>query len=278
MSVNDRPASPTDVVTASDDRGIIARMPGRPEQQPATPFQARRVKKAYEQVADQIQTMIYSGALGRGDRLPSESALAKQCGVSRATVREALRVLAAQNLIRTDKGASGGSFVTLPSIDHISATLNSNISLLTAARDITLDEFLEAREMLEVPAARMAAQRHDTEGLRHIHESIPGQPLSLDTDQQFTYNRDFHSAIVEATGNTLIVISAQPIFSVLQTNLARSTLDSEFHEAINAHHVDIADAIQRGDGDTAAKLMHEHLSYLRPFYEMAWRHAKKELD
>jgi GntR family transcriptional repressor for pyruvate dehydrogenase complex len=277
MTVRNDGRGRNETVPIADGKAIIGVMPSRADAQQPAAFPARRVKTAYEQVADQIHALIFSGALGRGDRLPSEAALGAQFGVSRATVREALRLLAAQNLIRTDKGASGGSFVTLPSVDHISETLNSNISLLTAARDITLDEFLEAREMLEVPAARMAAERHDPHGLHHIHESIPGRPLNLNTDQQFTYNRDFHSAIVEAAGNTLIVISAQPIFSVLQTNLARSTLDQAFHAAINAHHVEIADAIEQGDGDGAAGLMHEHLTFLRPYYEKAWKHAKKEL-
>lgn len=267
-----------EIVTSGGGEAIIGVMPTRAGEPSPTPFQARRVKTAYEQVADQIQAMIFSGTLARGDRLPSEASLSVQFGVSRTTVREALRLLAAQNLIRTGKGASGGSFVTLPSVNHISETLNSNISLLTASRDITLDEFLEAREVLEVPAARLAAERHDANKLHHIHESIPGRPLSLNTEQQFTFNRDFHSAIVEAAGNTLIVISAQPIFSVLQTNLARSTLDAKFHEAINAHHIEIADAIERGDGDAAAQLMHEHLTFLRPYYEKAWKHAKKDID
>jgi DNA-binding FadR family transcriptional regulator len=256
---------------------MIGAMPAGASQ-PATAFRARRVKKAYEQVADQIRGMIFSGALGRDDRLPSEAALATEFGVSRATVREALRLLAAQNLIRTDKGASGGSFVTLPSVNHISETLNSNIHLLTAARDITLDEFLEAREVLEVPAARLAAERRDAHGLAHIHEAIPGRPLDHDTDVQFEYNRDFHSAVLEAAGNVLMVISAQPIFTVLGTNLARATLGSEYHEAINVHHVEIADAIERADGDSAARLMHEHLTYIRPYYEKAWKHAKKDID
>ena len=74
--------------------------------------------------------------------------------------------------------------------------------------------------------------------------------------------------MVEAARNTLLqVIAAQPIFSVLQTNLARSTLAQEFHTSINAHHLEIADAIGHGDGDAAADLMRSHLQYLRPFYE-----------
>ena len=119
----------------------------------------RRVRKAYEQVADQLRELIMTGELAPGERLPNEALLAREFGVSRATVREALRVLAAQNLLRTAKGAGGGSYVTLPTVDHISEFLRSNINLLTESRDVTLDELIEARELLEVPAARLAAAR-----------------------------------------------------------------------------------------------------------------------
>ena len=85
-----------------------------------TTMPLRRVRKGYEQVADQIRELIISGTIERGERLPNETALASEFGVSRATVREALRLLAAQDLIRTAKGAGGGSYVTLPTVDRIS--------------------------------------------------------------------------------------------------------------------------------------------------------------
>jgi DNA-binding FadR family transcriptional regulator len=241
----------------------------------AVPLPVRRIRKAYEQVADQIQEMVLTGVLGRGDRLPSESMLAKQYGVSRATVREALRLLSAQNLIHTAKGASGGSFVTLPSIDNVSGTLSSNIGLLTEAHDVTLEEFLEARELIEVPAAQFAAERANALDIEHIHAAIPGHGDQLNTEQNFTYNRDFHSTIVDTCKNTLLMISARPVFSVLQTNLARSVLTDEFHEEIRRHHVEIADAVSSRDGERSAALMRDHLHYLRPYYERAWKHAKR---
>ena len=84
--------------------------------------------------------------------------LAREFGVSRATVREALRILAAQNLIRTTKGAGGGSYVTLPTVDHISEFLRGNLNLLSEAEHVSLEELLEVRELVEVPAARLAAR------------------------------------------------------------------------------------------------------------------------
>ncbi|HEY5331960.1 MAG TPA: GntR family transcriptional regulator, partial [Solirubrobacterales bacterium] len=191
-----------------------------------------RVKKAYEQVAEQLRDLMHRGVISSGDRLPSETALAKQFGISRSTVREALRRLSAEDLIVTRKGAQGGSFVTLPSVDNISGFVSANINLLTASDDVSLEEFLEARELLEVPAARLAAARSSGAQIGEVEDSIPADPGDLNTEQLFVHNRGFHSAVIEASCNTLLVIAAQPIMSVLQTNLAHSTLSREFHETI----------------------------------------------
>jgi GntR family transcriptional regulator, transcriptional repressor for pyruvate dehydrogenase complex len=233
----------------------------------------RRVRKAYEQVNDQLRELIVSGELAPGERLPNEAVLAREFGVSRATVREALRILTAQNLIRTTKGAGGGSYVTLPTVDHISEFLRGNLNLLSESDHVTLEEFLELRELIEVPAARLAAARASEADVQRLRESIPEQPLRMTTTEQFAYNKGFHTVIVEASGNTLLYIATQPVFTVLQTHLARSTLGRSFHLSINDHHRRILEAIGSGDADAAAAEMHAHLEYLRPAYERAWRHA-----
>jgi DNA-binding FadR family transcriptional regulator len=200
--------------------------------------------------------------------------LAREFGVSRATLREALRSLAAQSLIRTSKGAGGGSFVTLPSADGVAGFLHSSITLMADADDVTLEELLEARELLEVPAARLAARRRSEEGLERLRASIPDEPLRLGTDQQFVYNQDFHHVVLDGCGNTLLSIAAQPIFGVLQRNLARSKLGARFHREINDQHRSIAAAIGAGDAEAAGGEMHEHLEFLRPYYEQAWRRPR----
>ncbi len=246
-------------------------MAPQPDRDPLRAVNVQRVRKAYEQVADQLRELILDGSITPGQRLPTEPGLSAQFGVSRATVREALRVLATQNLIRTTKGATGGSFVILPTADHISDFLSSNISLLSQTETVSLDEFLELREFLEVPAARLAARRHTPEAIERLHGAIPGHPGDLGTDEQFIYNKDFHSQVVLASENTLLRIAAQPIFSVMQTNLSRSHLGRRFHDQVNADHHAIAEAIAAGDEDRAAEEMHRHLAFLRPAYERAWR-------
>jgi DNA-binding FadR family transcriptional regulator len=230
--------------------------------------------KQYELVAERLRQRVVHGELQPGERLPNEAVLATDYGVSRATVREALRVLATQSLIRTSKGAGGGSYVTLPSVNGVSDYVQSSISLLADADDVTLEELLEARELLEVPAARLAAERRTEEELERLRDAIPDEPLRLGTQRQFVYNQDFHLAVIDGCRNALLAIAAQPVFAVLQRNLARSKLRARFHRTINEHHRAIAAAIEAGDADAAGGEMYDHLEYLRPYYERAWRSAR----
>jgi len=227
--------------------------------------------KQYEQVAEELRTRVVAGTLPPGSRLPNEEVLAREFGVSRATLREALRSLAAQDLIRTAKGAGGGSFVTLPSVEHVSSFVHSSITLMADANDVTLEDLLEARELLEVPAARLAAERRRVDELERLRETIPEEPLRLGPDQQFVYNQDFHTVVIDCCNNALLAIAAQPIFGVLQRNLARTKLGERFHRAINDQHRTIAAAIEASDAEAAGAEMHGHLEYLRPYYERAWR-------
>lgn len=251
----------------ADDQGRAVR--GRHP----VPTPVRRVRKAYEQVADQLRELIVRGELQPGDRLPVESALARDFGVSRATVREALRLLAAQSLVRTEKGATGGSYVTLPTAATISSLVHANVGLLAETRSVTLEELLEARELVEVPAARLAAVRRNADDLARLRGTVPGDSWRLSTTEEFTHNAEFHSCLLAASRNTLLVVSAQPIFSVLQTHLARSVLGQRFHRSIHEHHHRILAAVDVGDGDLAAAEMHDHLAFLRPYYEKAWKRS-----
>jgi DNA-binding FadR family transcriptional regulator len=230
----------------------------------------RRVRKAYEQVYDQLREFIMRGDLQRGARLPSEAVLAREFGVSRGTVREALRVLAAQNLIRTAKGAGGGSFVTLPTVDHISTFLQANIGLLSESDDVTLPEFLEARELLEVFAARQCAQRRTDRDLERLRETIVDDPAVLGSNEHYIANQEFHTAVLDGCGNTLICIAAQPVFSVLHTRLRREQMPESFARRLDEDHRAILRAIEQGDGDAAGEEMRKHMAYLSRIYKDMW--------
>lgn len=236
---------------------------------------ARPVRKAHEQVADHIRGLVMTGQLTPEERLPTEETLASGFGVSRATVREALRTLSAEHLIRTAKGSHGGSFVTIPTAEHISASFGANLHLLSHT-DLPLEDFLELREVLEVPAARFAAERRSRESLEKLRAAMPDDPVTFGTETNFAYNRTFHAELVEAAGNKLLAIAAVPIFTVLQTHHSSAPLGADFHRCVYDDHSAILDAIERRQPDKAADHMREHLHNLRPTYEHAWRSQRRQ--
>jgi DNA-binding FadR family transcriptional regulator len=232
-----------------------------------------RGTKVYEDVARDLRALILRGELIAGERLPAESNLAQQFGVSRATVREALRLCAGQDLIRTAEGSSGGSFVAHPSGGRVSESLRSGLDLLLDAREVSVEELLEMRLLLEVPAARLAAIRRRADDIERLAMSTPIELLELSATDQFSHNEEFHSILLEASGNRMLPISARPIFSVLQRNMRRSGLDPCFHRTINEHHRGIAAAVAAGDPVATELAMVEHLEFLRPYYVAAWRES-----
>jgi GntR family transcriptional repressor for pyruvate dehydrogenase complex len=230
-----------------------------------------RIRRASDQVSDQLRKLILSGALPPGTRLPSEQALTQQFGVSRATIREALNALSTEGLIQSKKGVKGGSFVTTPSADHVTDTLSFGVQLLSQTNHVTLDDLLEVRNFLEVPATGIAAERRSEEDIEVLRASLRPEEDPLSVGEQFVKNRSFHGTILAASRNTLLSIAAEPIFSLLQTRLARAALGPEFHQCIHDQHSQIADAIVAGDSAEGERLMADHLAWLRPHHERVWR-------
>lgn len=231
----------------------------------------KRVRKAYEQVYDQLREMILGGQLAQGHRLPNEVQLAQRFGVSRSTVREALRLLVAENLVRTAKGSGGGTFVTLPTLDHVSEFLERNLELLSLADDVTLSEFLEARELIEVFAVRQAAVRRTPADLEALRATLLADDGTLSPEEQYRHNREFHAVLVDACGNALLRIAAEPIFAVLHTHLSRTALSPAFPRKVCADHAVILEAIEAGDADLAEQRMRTHLGELGEVYARIWR-------
>ena len=223
------------------------------------------VQPAYQQVASQLLELIIKGTVSVGERLPAESEMALQFGVSRSTIREALRGLSSQRLVHTKRGVNGGTFVAEPSGEHVEQYLETTIGLLSGVEALSVDEILEARELFEVPAARLAALRRDDEELSILKETLaPGG---------FEGHKEFHFGILKASGNRLLEVIARPVFSVLETRFLRDRASPDFRATIEHDHQDIYDAIVAGDAEASARLMFGHLERLRPSYERIDRAA-----
>lgn len=225
-----------------------------------------RVLPAYQQVADQLLDLVITGSLAPGDRLPPEASLAGIFGVSRSTVREALRVLASRDIVTTTRGTTGGTFVSRVEPGQVTDYLETSLGLMSGGNDLSVADMLEARELLEVPAARLAAERREEHHLFALREAIDREVHSRGRTGKFREHRSFHAAVVEATGNGLLTVMTAPIFRVLQARFLNPDVDAAFWNQVDADHQEIYDAIRTGDGAIAGRAMHEHLQRLRPAY------------
>lgn len=225
-----------------------------------------RVRPAYQQVADQLRELVLTGVLQAGDRLPTEYELAARFGVSRSTVREALRVLASQQLVQTTRGPTGGTFVARVELDGVSDFLEASLGLLSGGPDVTVQQMLEARDVLEVPAARMAALRRGEEDLVSLREAIVRETASRGRQDRFTEHRHFHQVVVQASGNVLLGMMNEPLFRVLRAQFLRPTVPEGFWCRVDHDHEALLTAIGDRDPGTAGELMAEHLVALRDAY------------
>lgn len=225
-----------------------------------------RIQPAYAQVAGQLRELIVTGHLGAGDQLPTEAELATVFGVSRSTIREALRSLSAQNLVYTSRGVTGGTFVAEVDPNTVSDFLRTSLGLMSGTEAVSVADLLEARAALEVPAARFAAQRRSEPLLEQLKLNVE-VPHIDDEAIRFDKNTEFHTLILEASGNRLFSIVASPIFEVLRSRFRRDDVPGDYWDTVDEDHREIYRQLVAGNAAAAESAMREHLSRLEPTYE-----------
>jgi DNA-binding FadR family transcriptional regulator len=216
---------------------------------------------AYQVLADDLRAQITSGRLRPGDRLPTEPQLCQTSGVSRSTVREALRLLASQNLIVTTRGVSGGSFVVHPSPAQISDAIQTGLALLQASSVVSPEELLEVRAMVEVPAAGMAARRRTHDQLTALRGTL-FDPSTTDVPTMVAVHQVFHTVLAAACGNPLVELLALPLQAVSNVTGMAETLDQSDWVRVDADHRDIYNAIAQGAAEQAEAAAARHIGYL----------------
>ncbi len=224
-----------------------------------------RVLPVYQQVANQLRDLIIRGTLSAGERLPSEAQMAAQFGVSRSTVREALRGLTAQQLVYTKRGVTGGTFIADPSAEHVRAYLETTIGLMSGADMLSVEEITEARTLFEVYAARLAARRANAQQLAEIRATLKPKSGPYKA-ADFNSHRHFHTCVIKATGNRLLEVIARPIYSVIVARFVREKVPHDFWEKVTVDHHVIYNAIASGDWVRAQELMRSHLRLLSSVY------------
>jgi GntR family transcriptional regulator, transcriptional repressor for pyruvate dehydrogenase complex len=234
----------------------------RPTTARSTP---RLVRGASAQVAEQIQHHIHHEGLGPGDFLGREDDLATEFGVSRPTLREALKLLASGNLIRANKGPGGGIFVERTAEQGMSRSLSDAIAMMLETGAVTIEELLDARELLEVPLAGRAALQASEEQIELLREGVAAWAAvdREDVDGLAAADGRIHELVADAADNAVVKALSGWVLEVLQPRLADDIGEAIVHSAVAEQHEALLAAIEKGDAARAERAMKDHLRYLR---------------
>lgn len=216
---------------------------------------------AYRTLSDSLRVEILDGTYRPGDRLPTEHQLSARSGVGRSTVREAIRALESQHLVVTTRGVNGGTFVAEPDPLAAADSLGTQLDFLTGSHRLTIDDLIEARVAIELPATESAARRAGAAS-EHLFDVIGARRDSYHLE----HNWRFHATVLRLGGNPLLELLAAPILRVLEERFDRSGLPEDRWEQIDGEHRRIAGYIQDGDEDAAREAMRDHLASVRLTY------------
>ncbi len=216
------------------------------------------------QIAQAIRNAIVSGELIVDERLPSESELADQFQVSRPTIREALKRLAAQSLIRTQRGATGGAFVNRISFEDAYSQQITTSTLLLSMNAVSFDTACEARYALERACAPLSAQRRTADQLATMRAEIFRQAEPGLTDEAFCASDvAFHRALVDGADNPVLSYQLAGAVEAMQPLMNMITFTARSREEIIALHTKIADALEACDAPSVDATLIELETYTR---------------
>ena len=228
-----------------------------------TPLQ---VPKAPDVLADDLRERILRGDFPEGTALPPERELVNQTRMSRATIREALRILEVQGLVRVKTGRAGGAYVSRPGQDSMA----DSVDLLIRARRIRIPALLETREAIEPFCAQLAAKRRTDEDLGRLEAANEAMAAAGTLAKFLQANVDWHVAVAVAGRNELLT----GFMRALARGIYASTDNQGFVDddvrmtTLRAHRA-VTKAIQAKDPDAAGRRMSRHVhSYAEAVMEV----------
>jgi GntR family transcriptional regulator, transcriptional repressor for pyruvate dehydrogenase complex len=222
------------------------------------------VTSVHKQIAESIRTAILEGRLKGDQRLPTEGELAAQYGVSRPTIREALKRLAAQNLIRSKRGPAGGNFVHRPNLHEVAETLTTTAMLMVTFGNLDMEEIADARLEMEIACCKLAVQRWSRDDRDALESALRHQRTASLTDEEFcAADVRFHRLIADATGNTMLRFLMYAVIEALVPITNMVIVFVRDRTKIISYHQAILDGYARKDCDAMAAGLCGLMDYLR---------------
>ncbi|SEP48722.1 DNA-binding transcriptional regulator, FadR family [Amycolatopsis saalfeldensis] len=215
-----------------------------------------QVPKASDVLANDLRERILRGEFAEGTALPPERELVTQTGMSRTTVREALRILEVQGLVRVKTGRAGGAFVEHPGEESVAQSVN----LMIRGRKIRIPALLETREAIEPACARLAASARTEEDLDRLEVANDDLVAAGDLDAFLQANIDWHVGVATASHNELLT----GFMLALSRAIYASTRNTQFVDAevrattVRAHR-SVTAAIRAQDPNAAVRRMTRHV-------------------
>jgi len=215
-------------------------------------------------IAHQLEMRILEGSLKPGDRLPAERELAAELGVSRPSLREAIKKLVSRELLVSRHG--GGTYVT----DRLASTFSDPWQQLLEQHPFLQDDVLEFRYLLEASASELAAQRAtdaDLQRLEDAYARLDAAYQGSDRSAQVAADVAFHLTIAESAHNVLYGHLVASVLRLLheqvRRNLKEMSLSSETARQLMAQHLAIRNAIRARQPELARQAAQAHINYVR---------------
>lgn len=228
----------------------------------------RRRPRAFQQIVDEIRSAVFRRRISPGDRLPNEAALADRYRVSRSAVREALRVLELQGLVRVEHGFRGGAFVNEVASRSVTQALETMLRL----DHIDRAEIYMARRYLEPGVAALAARGLDRKTTELIETNLAESAGRLEAGRPaFVKNVEFHRLVASACGNPILTLMTDAVLELLTVVEHRKPSDAAVNREACRAHAAIFAALRAGDSDRAQSSMQVHLEWLQRHYFVAAR-------
>jgi GntR family transcriptional repressor for pyruvate dehydrogenase complex len=213
-----------------------------------------RPSRLYEEIVRQIEDLIVAQKLQPGDNLPPERELAKQLGVSRAALREAIGVLSQKGLVRVVRGR--GTYVAEPSLGIVSQPL----SLLLRMGRTSLRELNEARLLIEVQIAALAARNAAPEDMEEIREAVEQMEREPGASEgHVVAHLAFHSALARAAHHSVFEFLLASLHDILQESTVTLASQPGGAARFQHYHREIYEAVCQGDSQAASEMMRLHL-------------------
>src|SRR6202008_4343978 len=215
------------------------------------------VPKASDVLARELRERILSGELIEGTALPAERELVKQTQMSRATVREALRILEVQNLVRVRAGRAGGAFVQRPS----TKSMANSVTLMIRGQKIKLADLMETREALEPFCAELAARNRTDDDLA-VLDKANKEIANPDADLPAVLpaHLDWHVGVARPGQNELLIGFMPALSHTSYTGTETAPfVDDDVRAVTHRAHKSITTAIRSRDADAAGRRMRRHV-------------------